>query len=136
MKTKKTPPMRLTPVRRTIRPSVTPLAKRDKSRAKNVQPHTPQAQALYPPLLAGEGRGEGRLKGVRRPHNLWGPLTLALSQRERELRHRGACRLTRVRTRTACHPEWSCDPGLSGRRRLPDRKSTRLNSSHLVISYA
>ena len=36
---------------------------------------------LLPPLLAGEGRGEGRLKVVHRPPK---PLTLALSQRERE----------------------------------------------------
>src|SRR2546426_9317654 len=49
--------------------------------------------------------------------------------------HSRRCRRERPRS---CSP-YHCHPGGSGvlrSRRTPDRKSTRLNSSHLVISYA
>src|SRR5438552_6888373 len=40
------------------------------------------------------------------------------------------------RAEHAERPEHHCEPGLNGAGKITDRKSTRLNSSHQIISYA
>src|SRR5256885_8594896 len=42
----------------------------------------------------------------------------------------------RLPARPPCDPGWSRNKARGNRDRTADRKSTRLNSSHLVISYA
>src|SRR5256885_12253654 len=80
---------------------------------------------------------------IRRPprSTLFPYTTLFRSLHERSLSRRRAGRLHRVRLRhhatCAVAPFSSSDEAVGANARLAeDRKSTRLNSSHLVISYA
>src|SRR5256885_6824116 len=74
--------------------------------------------------LPGGVRAAGVLPAVARPHA------------------HGRLHALAARRRAACGPDVPCPLGDGGRNRLfggqsgGDRKSTRLNSSHLVISYA
>src|SRR2546426_1473035 len=73
---------------------------------------------------------------IRRPprSTLFPYTTLFRSGGDRHPRHLGACPLRPDRLRRArAGPHHALG---DGRRQRADRKSTRLNSSHLVISYA